>query len=567
MQKKWSVIDFLVIASLLICGFSFIQPVTKKVYFSWEKQQQKEFIEEAEKYLSGDQTVFYQNRDRLAFLDEKGDLLIGNGSIVAADYPRDCYEPIFLDEQKGSSKIIQRFDFGRDSFFLMRRFSNDKWQIAAKILKKVYPFGAFAFLLLYWSCSWLFYMRYTSPIKAVIKTIRKYQEGKEEFLPQIEFPAMDTRDEFAKLISTLNSLSAKIQHQIETLTYQKDEHESILDSLVEGIVAVNAQNRVTYANPVATKMLGTSKFALVGQFLLQENPTELLYQCDQLVESCQRENLIQHQSISLAKAKKLHLDILAIPRAFKSGAVLVLQDKTSDVKMLEMGREFIANASHELRTPITIIRGFAETLHEQKDLSEKLKLEIIDKIVSTCERLSTLVQNLLTLADIDNQPSSDHETFDLLSIVENCIYMMEQLYPKAKLILTTNENEYLIQGNSHLIEHAITNLIDNAIKYSQSPQKIEIILRKNEDQTICDIKDEGIGIPSEDLTHIFDRFYTVDKARSRKHGGAGLGLSIVKTIIDKQNAQIEVNSKIGMGTTFTLSFPQAKLCDTHLVQM
>lgn len=404
--------------------------------------------------------------------------------------------------------------------------------------------------------------RFSSPIHKITQAIKPYQEGKEEYLPQIDLDAsFNAYDEFGNLVATLNSLSAKIQYQIETLTYQKNEHESILNSLVEGVLAVNAQNIVTYANPVACQMLHTEKEDLIAKPLQSygHKTVDLVEKCTDLIAKCQKESRMIHFSIILGRVKRRYLDIIAAPRAFKSGAVVVLQDKSSDFLMLEMGKEFIANASHELKTPITIIRGYAETLHDNKKLTKSMHQEITQKIVTTCERLNQLVQNLLTLADIDHLTNLHFRNTNLLLTVENCKHIMDELNKDVSIETSSDNEEYLVAADSHLLELAITNLLDNAIKYSNLPTTIYVSLQEKNDKVILTISDQGIGIPKQDLQHIFDRFYTVDKARSRKYGGTGLGLSLVKTIIEKHKAEISVDSIVGQGTTFTLTFPLVKV--------
>ncbi len=423
-------------------------------------------------------------------------------------------------------------------------------------------FLIFSFLIIgfYALLSWFLIARLSVPIEKIIKAIRHYREGKEEFLPQIELQgSLGRHDEFGKLASTLNSLSAKIQHQIESLTYQKNEHESILNSLVEGVLAINSQNIITYANETACKILSSSLSQLVGESFLPprvEEQSQLMEKCNYLVATCQKEGKIIKDSLVTKRQEALFLDILAIPRAFRSGAVLVLQDKTSDYKMLQMGKEFIANASHELKTPLTIIRGFAETLHDRKELTAAQQKEVTKKIVSTCERLNLLVQNLLTLADIENLPSTPSTIHNLLPIVENCRHMILEVHKKATIDIEHKEEEYLIRGDLPLLEHAIMNVMDNAVKYSSPTAHIKVQLINQENEISLSIQDDGIGIPSSDLPHIFSRFYTVDKARSKKFGGAGLGLSIVKTILDKHKAAVEVRSEPHMGSTFLFTFPR-----------
>ena len=220
-----------------------------------------------------------------------------------------------------------------------------------------------------------------------------------------------------------------------------------------------------------------------------------------------------------------------------------------------MGKDFVANASHELRTPITIIRGFAETLQDLPEISQEMLADITEKIVRNCQRMDTLVKNLLTLADIENIPETRFKPCNLSALIDNCIHLLLSIYPDAQIHIEKNREEIFVSADSDLLELALMNLFDNAAKYSRPPAEISISLHQEGDEVKISISDRGIGIPEADLEHIFERFYTVNKAHSRRLGGAGLGLSIVKNIIDKHDGSITAESVLGKGTTFTIILP------------
>ncbi len=226
---------------------------------------------------------------------------------------------------------------------------------------------------------------------------------------------------------------------------------------------------------------------------------------------------------------------------------------------IKMGKDFVANASHELKTPITIIKGFAETLHDTPAMTSVTLSEITGKILRNCERMETLVKNLLTLADLENISEENFKESDLALLVEDCKHIVHTLHPEAEIKIIKSDERLFLYADPDILELAILNLLNNAIKYSKPPAKITISMRNlNADEVELKMSDQGIGIAKEDLEHIFERFYTVDKARSRRLGGAGLGLSIVKAIIDKHHAFITAESILGKGTTFTIVLPKKK---------
>jgi signal transduction histidine kinase len=253
---------------------------------------------------------------------------------------------------------------------------------------------------------------------------------------------------------------------------------------------------------------------------------------------------------------KLYLDLIAAPKPYRSGAILVIQDKSSQHKVIEMGKDFVANASHELRTPITIIHGFAETLQDLPKISKEMLIDITEKIVRNCQRMETLIKNLLTLSDIDNIPETKFINSDVCDVLENCRHMVLAVHPTATIEIKKEKDEIKAPIDPDLMELAIMNLLDNAVKYSKPPARVTISISSQKNDVKITIADQGIGIPEEDVDKIFERFFTVDKAHSRRLGGAGLGLSIVKTIITKHEGTIQVQSIVGKGSTFTILLPR-----------
>lgn len=408
-------------------------------------------------------------------------------------------------------------------------------------------------LLLFSLLTWFIINHLTSPIQQIIQAVTPYQEGKQTTIPEITLAASNPKDSFAKLASTLNSMSNKIQRHIDNLTSERNEKEAILESLVEGVVAVDREMTVTYANTTAKKFVGMD---LIGQnFSVAQQP-----QSYALLNSCQVENKVLTENITLVKeGKTVYLDIVAAPKGDKTGAILVLQDQSPHYKLLEMRKDFIANASHELKTPITIIRGFAEMLHDNPGLPLVTMNEMTQKIVKNCQRMAHLIRDLLTLSDVDNIPLSRLEECDLYQLVTQCCTTLYDLFPEANVRVHCEENQkMIILADPSLMELAIMNLLENAAKYSTPPAQIELHLQKEGTKIMLSISDKGMGIPKQDLEHIFERFYTVDKARSKKMGGTGLGLSIVKNVIHKHFGQISLESEEGQGTTVKIVLPEAQ---------
>lgn len=415
-----------------------------------------------------------------------------------------------------------------------------------------------AILLLFSLMTWFIIHHFTDPIQQIVQAIKPYQVGEKEFIPEIQLDSATPTDEFFWLADTLNSLSRRVQNQIATLTQERNEKEAVLESLDEGVIAVNDKMLVTYANNMALKMLNLQKEDFLHHNFSVANKPEF----QNLLIACQHKEQIFKTTATLGKRpKRYHLFVIAAPKGKEKGAILVLQDKSSHYRMLEMRKDFVANASHELKTPITIIQGFAETLHDNPDLVPKISSEITQKIVYNCQRMTNIITDLLTLADIENLPHSRLLRCDLSQIIERCQYTTLSVYPDAIIKIHVSTSNTFLIADPNLLEVAIQNLLDNAAKYSPSPAKIDITLERESKYLKIIIVDQGIGIAKGELDNIFQRFYKISKTKTSKIKSSGLGLSIVETIIEKHFGKISATSTLGEGTTFTILLP-TKLLST-----
>lgn len=414
-------------------------------------------------------------------------------------------------------------------------------------------------LLFFMLITWLIFSRFSRPIEKIVHAVKAAGEGKNQELPHIILDkTVGENDELRHLAETLNSLSEKVKSQMQGMLEERDEKEAILESLGEGVMAVDALMNIQYINYIGAKMLGLPRKQIQGKQLaelISRIKPALLESCLRLLQTCQEKGELASDALSMTNGRKVHLNLIAAPKANRKGAIIVLQDDTDHYRILEMGKDFVANASHELRTPITIIRGFAETLQDIPEITSEMLQDIIEKILRNCQRMDNLVKNLLTLADIENRSLSNLRVCNLVDLVEQCRQSLFVIHPEAIIEVTTDREEIPLFVVPDLIELAISNLLENSIKYSKPPAKIRVEISVIEDKAKIVIVDKGMGIPAADLEHIFSRFYTVNKAHSRKLGGAGLGLSIVKTVIDKHEGSITATSQLGIGTTFTIILP------------
>ncbi|MCH9634251.1 MAG: Adaptive-response sensory-kinase SasA [Chlamydiae bacterium] len=449
--------------------------------------------------------------------------------------------------------IAQSFSFQGQSYIIRTAFPINQIKDLSSSFKLVLIKFGIGILVLFSLMTWTIMNLITRPIQTIIRKITPYQEGREDELPEIILEEKRITKDFCQLANTLNSLSNRIRKQVQTLTQERNETETVLNSLAEGVIAVDNQFHITYLNDIALKMFHLTRENLLNKHIsfLKSN------KCEALLHACTKKNKIIYETLDLESGdQKIPLGIIVTPKQ-DQGAILVLQDKSNLYQILDLGKAFIANASHELKTPLTVIRGFSETLHDHTGLSDDQRKDIIKKILANCIRMDSLVRNLLMLADIENLPQSELKECDLIATLNDCAQTVHTLHKDADIQFEDQtHNKATILGDPDLLNRALMNLLENAIKYNQRKPILKIGVSKSKKTIVVTISDNGIGIPAKDLPHIFDRFYRVDKARTRKLGGSGLGLSIVQIIIEKLKGTLSVDSKEGEGSTFTLIFPE-----------
>jgi two-component system phosphate regulon sensor histidine kinase PhoR len=255
----------------------------------------------------------------------------------------------------------------------------------------------------------------------------------------------------------------------------------------------------------------------------------------------------------------LEVTLCRLPATDRAGGmVIVIHDITESHRYEDLRKEFVANVSHELRTPLTMIKGFVETLRDGALDDRDRAMEYLSTVERHSDQLGNLVNDLLDLSRLDSgadiSPTGSLHVEALLRRVEE---LMQPAATKKRQILTFDfpPNLPTILGNADYLQRAVANLVDNAIKYTKEGGRVSIVAGQNDGQIDIEIRDTGIGIPPEDLSRIFERFYRVDRSRSREMGGTGLGLSIVKHIVQNHGGSVDVASRLGTGSTFTIHLP------------
>lgn len=328
--------------------------------------------------------------------------------------------------------------------------------------------------------------------------------------------------------------------------------------LEEGVLFLNEQYQGLECNRACCRVLGCRSSDLLNKnfFSIINFPrSEILEKCRELLKRLEHSPFELRDSVFYKGEHDSFVVDIVVAKINQYERVLILKDTHQDYQTFKMGKEFISNASHELRTPITIIKGFIETLQDLPEVSDAMLEGIFEKILRSCKRMDDIVKNLLILTDLDHLFKPNMKSFDLLALLDNCKHSILELYPETTVEIISLEKEKMTEADPSLLELAMMNLLQNAVKYSPTPATIQIKLEEGKTESLIKIIDNGCGIPEENLPHIFNRFYSVNKTLSRKLGGAGLGLSIVKNIIEKHQGNITAESNPDGGTIFTVALP------------
>ncbi|HBD24305.1 MAG TPA: hypothetical protein DC023_07705 [Oceanospirillaceae bacterium] len=396
-------------------------------------------------------------------------------------------------------------------------------------------------------------MSFAQPLRQMTLIANNFAQGRY----QLRIPS-HRRDEIGDLARSLNQMADISAQRFNNLASERDLLATILKSMNEGVITVDNQGIIQHINAAAARMLRNKPDLSLGQSLEQIEGTMVLHKA---WEKCLYQQSIYTQQIQLrgyafARHYQLHVSLLKESR--DGGAILVLQDITEVQRIDRMRADFVANASHELKTPITAIRGFAETLLDGGDVDAKLIRRFMRKIHSQSLRLSDLVSDLLALSRLESNDEAHEESVDLMDIVVKVCTNLQSVAQSQdiSLKLHINKDQYLpILGDDKALNQLVTNLVDNAIKYTPEGGQVDVYLQLDDQHLVFAVKDTGIGIAPADQERIFERFYRVDKARSRKVGGTGLGLAIVKHIVQSHQGKLKVISELGEGTRFEVRLP------------
>ena len=397
----------------------------------------------------------------------------------------------------------------------------------------------------------------TGPIKDVTVKAERMAQGDFEQVVEIR-----SDDEIGQLADMFNYLTAKLKTVLQEMSNEKQKMDTIIEYMADGLIAATKEGQIIHINSKALEMLGIDEeVCAVESFNQLFTSYDDQFKIEKFLEK--EEDWTGNKIIDINNESILQASYAPFmdQNGDIEGIIILLQDVTEHQKLESMRKEFVANVSHELKTPLTTIKSYTETLLDGVIDDRDLSVNFLQVVDSETERMARLVRDLLQLSGLDFQRSKwNKKAVDLKKIIEEIILKLDVSVKnkKQQIHLNLNDlkgNDTIIYADKDRMGQAILNLLGNSIKYTPEGGHIKIDICIQEDKLILEIEDNGIGIPEKDLARIFERFYRVDKARARELGGTGLGLSIAKEIIEAHEGTIEIFSQEGKGTKTVIRLP------------
>lgn len=390
----------------------------------------------------------------------------------------------------------------------------------------------------------------TKPIYDIMHKAEKITDG--EFGYELE---VKSEDELGKLTNTFNFMSSRLKKTLSEITSEKKKIETILNYMTDGIIAFDRDGQLIHKNPASQVILngGQSRDMTFDEFM------ESLEIPLNIVQITGKSVVLEPQYKVSYQDKFLRVKLAPFTDENNNidGIITVLQDITEEQKLDTMRREFVANVSHELRTPLTSVKSYTETLLDGALQEPSIAKNFLDVINEETDRMTRLVKDLLTLSQHDGGIKLNLEDISISELISSCVERLrrEADSKNQQLVLNVKNNLPIISGDRYRIDQLLINIIGNAIKYTPEKGRIQVKAYTEKDNIVICVEDNGIGIPEDDLSRIFERFYRVDKARSRQLGGTGLGLAIAKEIAVLHGGNISAKSKLGKGTQIYVELP------------
>jgi len=436
------------------------------------------------------------------------------------------------------------FDYARPigDYILYFRYYSDDWSDMIASFNRIILTSLVIGFAVAFIFGLIFSRTITAPIKTLMNKAVNLAAGDFDKLPEVK-----SDDEIGRLTKAFNNMAVSLKNTLTTITSEKNKIEAIINYMTDGIVAFNLKGEVILINPASKKMLG------------EENCRELYkkYSLDDVLY-LEAYNTKEYDITVGDKTIKAYFVVFTGENNKAEGVIAVLHDITEQQKLEKMRKDFVANVSHELRTPLTSIKSYAETLLEGCVEDKEDIRRFLSVINSETDRMTRIVRDLLELSRLDShQMQWNIKEISFEDLVRDAVEKMRMESESKGLVL----NSYVlgdipdIEADYGRIQQVVFNIIGNSIKYTPEGGEITVYIGRSYNEVYMKVSDTGIGIPKEDIPRIFERFYRVDKARSRDLGGTGLGMAIAKEIVEAHSGTISLTSEPGKGTEVTVRLP------------
>ncbi len=415
----------------------------------------------------------------------------------------------------------------------------------------------------------------TKPVKEVTETAYAMAQG--DFNQRID---IKSDDEIGNLGKMFNHLASRLDLTLKEMASEKSKIEAILTQMSDGIVAINQEKEIIHINPAAEKMLSVQRDKMLGasgQEFLERflSITDIEAELDEMLDEATKMPEARNITTDDNRVIRAQLVPFQAEGEEEKGIIIALTDITEQQKLAQMRQELVANVSHELRTPLTSVKSYIETLLDGAHKDENVAQQFLSVVYQETNRMTAMVKDLLTLSQLDRmEPVISQAPIDLKKVVQRSLRAVRNLAENRKVDIEyevtgpiperqemQNDHQLEVYGDQDKLTQVFTNILENAVKYTHEGGWVFVELAYNQEAAEITVSDNGIGIPDEDLPRIFERFYRVEKARSRSQGGTGLGLAIAREIISAHGGDIKVISKEGEGTKVKISLPLTRKGD------
>ena len=542
----------------------------EKGFEEWSVRDGSRSAEELKAALESSRDVFLLNLEHRSYtiVDKNGEIYYTNDRELMSN-PRELAMKALLASDNfvqaltgmaNNKKILETsggmsfYDYARpvSGNIIYFRYYKDDWaEITTYFNTIIYTSLLIGFVIAF-AAGYFLSRTITYPLAKLMRKAESIARG--DFDQELE---VKSDDEIGKLADTFNYMAANLKNNLIEISSEKSKLETILNYMTDGIIAFSLRGEVIHTNPASARILGAEGLGSFqeyrSRFGFEYSLEDVLYlQSDKTTEM----NLAVGD-----KSIKVYFAVFTGETRKPEGVIAVLQDITEQQRLEDMRKEFVANVSHELRTPLTSIKSYSETLLDGAVDDRETAEQFLAVINTEADRMTRLIRDLLQLSRLDNQQTQwNFEKMSLVELIKNTVERMKiEVDSRRQNIECFVVNEVPeIEGDYGRLEQVAFNIIGNAVKYTPEGGNITVFVGRMRNGVYFKVADTGIGIPEENIDRIFERFYRVDKARSREMGGTGLGLSIAKEIVEAHNGTIDIKSKAGVGTEVTVRLPVSR---------